>query len=63
MAKKKGKDPQTFTYGGHRYRIFHITNTEKRAHNARAKRYGLSHASYRTAVKQLSDGRWVAGER
>lgn len=57
------RNPKTFTYRGHRYRIFHITNTEKRAQKARAKRYGLAHAGFRTQVKELSDGRWAAGER
>ncbi len=56
-------NPKTFTYRGHRYRIFHITNTERRAYKAITKRHGLTHAGFRTAVKQLPDGRWAAGER
>ena len=56
-------NPKTFTYRGHRYRIFHIANTESQAQTARAKRHGLTQAGFRTAVKQLDDGRWAAGER
>ena len=56
-------NPKTFNYRGHRYRIFHIARTEREAHQARSRKFGLSHASFRTAVKQLADGRWAAGAR
>ena len=55
--------PKTFNYRGHRYIIFGVAKTEQAAQEIRSKKYGMLHAGFLTAVKQLSDGRWAAGDR